>query len=234
MGDLQGRTGEGAGGAVAVAVGRPGDGADALVDRILAAAVRCIARWGVAKTTVDDVAREAGCSRATLYRALPGGRDALLLAAAERELALVEASVATDLAAAADLEDLVVVALHRGACAVADHGALQYLLAHEPEHVLPWVAFDGLDPLLAQVSGFLRPWLVAHLPPEAPDGLAEEVGELIARVIVAYAVEGSERLDLTRRRDAAHLVGTYVLPGIHLALANAGVDHPRPRAAATR
>ena len=34
--------------------------------RAVAALLTCIARYGLAKTTLDDVAREAGCSRATL------------------------------------------------------------------------------------------------------------------------------------------------------------------------
>ena len=42
--------------------------------RIVDAALRCLARQGIAKTTVDDIAREAGLSRATLYRAFPGGQ----------------------------------------------------------------------------------------------------------------------------------------------------------------
>ena len=32
----------------------------------------CIGRFGLAKTTIDDVAREAACSRATLYRYFEG------------------------------------------------------------------------------------------------------------------------------------------------------------------
>jgi AcrR family transcriptional regulator len=32
----------------------------------------CIARFGLSKTTLDDVARVAGCSRATLYRYFDG------------------------------------------------------------------------------------------------------------------------------------------------------------------
>ncbi len=55
-------------------------------ERIVDGALRCIARWGLAKTTVEDVAREAGCSRATLYRAFPGGKDAILAAVAAAEL----------------------------------------------------------------------------------------------------------------------------------------------------
>ena len=38
----------------------------------LDAALACVARVGVAKTTLDDVAKEAGCARATVYRCFPG------------------------------------------------------------------------------------------------------------------------------------------------------------------
>ena len=54
--------------------------------RLLDAACTCIARVGVAKTTLDDVAREAGCSRATLYRYFPG-KQQLLGALVAREAA---------------------------------------------------------------------------------------------------------------------------------------------------
>jgi AcrR family transcriptional regulator len=37
-----------------------------LEGRIIAATLRCIGQWGLAKTTLDDVARRADCSRATL------------------------------------------------------------------------------------------------------------------------------------------------------------------------
>ena len=56
-----------------------GTKANAQPDRILDAALACIARVGVGKTTLDDVAREAGCARATVYRCFPG-RQALLRA----------------------------------------------------------------------------------------------------------------------------------------------------------
>ncbi len=69
-------------------------------ERITAAALRCIARWGVAKTTLDDVAREAGCSRATIYRLFPGGKDSLVTAVAEAEVARFFAGLGARLAAA--------------------------------------------------------------------------------------------------------------------------------------
>src|SRR3954471_14382319 len=47
-------------------------------DRILEATCACVARYGLAKTTVEDAAREAGLSRATVYRYFPGGKDQLI------------------------------------------------------------------------------------------------------------------------------------------------------------
>ena len=46
--------------------------------RIIEATYACVARRGIAKTTVEDVAKEAGLSRATVYRAFPGGRDEMV------------------------------------------------------------------------------------------------------------------------------------------------------------
>src|SRR2546423_6239428 len=57
-----------------------------LEDRIIDATLRCVARWGIAKTTLDDVAREAGCGRATIYRAFPGGKQGVLMATLYSEL----------------------------------------------------------------------------------------------------------------------------------------------------
>jgi AcrR family transcriptional regulator len=46
---------------------RPGPVARTL-DKALAAAQRCFVRFGLEKTTMDDIANEAGLSRATIYR----------------------------------------------------------------------------------------------------------------------------------------------------------------------
>lgn len=45
---------------------------------VVDAALACIGRWGLAKTTLDDIAREAGISRATVYRRVPGGKAGLV------------------------------------------------------------------------------------------------------------------------------------------------------------
>ncbi|MBW2388847.1 MAG: TetR/AcrR family transcriptional regulator [Deltaproteobacteria bacterium] len=53
-------------------------------ERMLDATESCLARFGLAKTTIEDVAQAAELSRATLYREF-GNRDALLLAVAARD-----------------------------------------------------------------------------------------------------------------------------------------------------
>src|SRR5471032_1883492 len=84
----------------------PGAGSQ-VATRVLDGALACIARVGVGKTTLDDVAREAGCARATVYRTFPG-KQALFRALLDREVEALGAR-ALDAAGAADtLADAVV------------------------------------------------------------------------------------------------------------------------------
>src|SRR3954465_5760383 len=80
--------------------------------RILDGALACIARVGLAKTTFDDVAREAGSSRATVYRYF-SGRAALLAGLVEREADRLRAAVRDAVADASSLEDALIRAAGR-------------------------------------------------------------------------------------------------------------------------
>ncbi len=64
-------------------------------DKLLDAAGRAFAEFGVAKATMMDVARLAGCSRATLYRYFPN-QDALRLAFVHRATLRIAAQMAED------------------------------------------------------------------------------------------------------------------------------------------
>lgn len=59
-------------------------------ERFLDAAEACYLRFGLAKTTVEDVAQAAGVSRATVYRHFKN-RDELVLAVVSREAARLAA-----------------------------------------------------------------------------------------------------------------------------------------------
>ena len=194
--------------------------------RIVDALLACIAAQGLAKTTLDDVARAAGCSRATVYRAFPGGKDALLTAAVETEVSRLFSELAVRMGRASSLEDVLVAGMTGAAVTVTGHGALRFLLDHEPEVVLPHLAFDHHDRVLAVVRQYAAPFLGRWLGHDE----AERVAEWAARIVLSYLGCPADDLDLTDPGDVRHLVRTYVLPGIRvLSSAAAGTGrHPVP------
>src|SRR5438132_4148699 len=105
-------------------------------DRILDGALTCIARVGLGKTTLDDVAREAGCARATVYRCFPGKR-ALFAAALARELDALGARAIEAAAAADSLADAVVAVMLTGSETFNSHAALRFVVEHEEAILTP-------------------------------------------------------------------------------------------------
>lgn len=196
-----------------------GAGGAPLEARILDATLVCVARWGVAKTTLDDIAREAGCSRATVYRLVAGGKDGVMLAAAERELARFFGHLAVRLAAEPTLVGRLAVGIAESMRVVRGHAALQYLNDHEPEIVLPFISFDALDPLLAAAAAFG----VDALGPFLDADEARETGEWVARIVLSYGFDPDEHLDLTDIVTADRFVRRY-LPH----LTRAGSPDPTP------
>ena len=180
-------------------------------DALAEAALRCIARWGLAKTTLEDVAREAGLSRATVYRALPGGgKEALFAALADRELTRLAHAVGAAVDATETLEDAVVGAVTTVAGHLDGHAAFQYLLTHEPGLVLPHLAFHELDALLARVRTIGGPMFARFLPPAD----AAELAEWVARVVISYTCSPAAGTSLTDDASVRRLVRAFVLPGL--------------------
>lgn len=177
---------------------------------LLGAAARCLARWGVAKTSLDDIAREAGVSRATAYRYFPGGKDTILHAVAADEIGRFGAELGARLGPADTLEELLVEGITFASTAVSEHEVLQQLLAHEPELVLPQLAFTRFDVVLAAAADLLAP----HLQPFLGDERARSAAEWVTRLVVSYSLSPSPRYDLTDRGDVAGFVSSFLLPGL--------------------
>lgn len=178
--------------------------------RVVDAALRCIARWGVTKTTLDDVAREAGWSRATVYRLFPGGKDAVLETVAEVELERFFSALDERLSAASDLEDLLVGGMSEAGARITGHPALQFLVTHEPELILPQISFDRAERVLARAASFAAPYLTRWLVPEE----ANRVGEWVTRIVISYAASPSATVDVADTESVRRLVRNFVLPGI--------------------
>ena len=194
--------------------------------RIVDAALACLSRQGLAKTTLDDVARAAGCSRATVYRAFPGGKDAVIAAVADTEIARLYSELAVSMGEARSLEDVLVAGMQIATARIADHGALRFLLAHEPEVVLPHLAFDHHGQVLFSAASFVAPFLGRWLDHDE----ALRVAEWAARITLSYLSCPAPGVDLTDGQCTRRIVRTYVLPGISIlspdAEVSAGAESP--------
>jgi AcrR family transcriptional regulator len=177
--------------------------------RVVEATLRCIARWGHAKTSLDDVAREAGLSRATVYRLVPGGKENLMALVAAHELTRFFLSLHDALEGVDELEDTLVAGVTTAARHLQQHPALKFMLDHEPEHLLPLFAFTNLDRILENVRAFAAPYLAPWLGEEAA-----HCAEWLARIVLSYTCAPSPEYDLTDEASARRLVRTFVLPGI--------------------
>jgi AcrR family transcriptional regulator len=178
--------------------------------RIVDGALECLARQGTAKTTVDDIARAAGLSRATVYRTFPRGKEGIFAAVVETEVARLFSSLAVAMGEARDLEDVLVAGMVESARQLRDHAALSYLLAYEPGTVLPYLTFTQLDRLLFVAGDLAAPFFARWLEPEQ----ASRAAEWAVRIVMAYCANPSPDTDLTDPGDTRTLVRRFVLPGI--------------------
>jgi AcrR family transcriptional regulator len=178
--------------------------------RIVDATLACLARQGLGKTTVDDIAREARFSRATLYRTFPGGKDAIVEAVVETEVARLFSALAVVMGEATDLEDVLVAGMVEAARRLGDHGALNYLLLHEPGVILPRLTFADMDQILFTAGDFAAPFFARWLSPDQ----ASRAAEWAVRIVLAYLADPAPGTDLSDADDTRALVRAFVMPGI--------------------
>ncbi len=158
----------------------------ALRERLLESAYACVARFGMGKTTIDDVVKESGVSRATIYRAFPGGKDELLREVVAWEMGRFFGALAESVAGAADFASLVEEGLVFAHRAVEAHAVLQKVLVTEPERLLPLLTTEQDRPLR-----FITGYLVPFLEREAREGrLAsgldlERAADYVARMLLS-------------------------------------------------
>jgi AcrR family transcriptional regulator len=177
--------------------------------RIVDATLDCLARQGVHKTTFDDIARQSGFSRATVYRAFPGGKDAVLAAVVDTELARFFSQLAVAMGGATDIEDVLVAGITEAARQLLGHPALAFVRTHEAGLVTAHLAFAEMDRVLAVASGFAAPFLGRWLEPDQ----AMRAAEWATRIVLSYLGSPSD-VDLTSTADVSHMVQRFVLPGV--------------------
>jgi AcrR family transcriptional regulator len=179
-----------------------------LEDRVLDAVKACCERWGMAKVTIDDIAAEAGCSRATVYRLFPGGKDNIYETLRQRENREFFAKLNAHLAEANGYEDLLIRGVVAATQALRADEHLQLMLASQPGELLADMSFDGLPRIFDSATIFLTPWFAPFIGAQA----SAELAEWLARVVLSYFFSPSRYVDLGDPESARRFIEQFVLP----------------------
>jgi AcrR family transcriptional regulator len=186
--------------------------------RILEATYACVARWGLAKTTVEDVSREAGVSRATVYRTFPGGRDELLTAVVAWATLEFFDRLREHVAGAASLEEVMERGIIFARRAIVDHDVLQRVMQTEPERLLPALTVESVR-IRQGIAGFLTPYLAERGLVEGVD--LDQAADFLARMVLSH-IAAPGRWDLEDPVQVARLVEAELLAGLVAPPAPAG------------
>ena len=169
--------------------------------RLVAAATACFERYGVAKTSVEDVATEAHVSRATVYRYFPGGRDELVLAVGMREVSRFGGEVQRKVAKQPTAVDALVEGVMLTVAAVQQRPTLALLFAPDiAGHT--GVLAGGSEALHRAVVDYTKPLFeTAQRQGTVRAGLdAADAAEWIIRMVMSLATSPSRRRPSDQRR----------------------------------
>lgn len=160
-------------------------------DAILDAARDVFEQYGARRANVDDVARAAGVSRSTLYRAYPN-KEALLAAVIERETGEFFDELDR---IAADLppQEAVIECFVRGMTMMRDIPVLGRLGQTETEMVTGMT--EGGSMILANADRVAR--TLRRSGARMPDDELHLVGELLLRLASTFLLDPSGSLDVT-------------------------------------
>ena len=181
--------------------------------RVLDAVRSCCERWGIEKVTVDDIARESGVSRATLYRLFPGGKDVMFDALRVREIDEFFAELEGQLADAVDLEDLLVRAITASTAALRDNEHLAIMMATEPGTIVSELTVEGLPRIISMATDSVLQYVERFVTVEQ----ARPVIDLVVRLVISFFLSPSPDLDLADPASAR----TYMTPLIDAAVSAA-------------
>ncbi len=152
--------------------------------RIVDAALACYKRFGVRKSTLEDIAREAGVSRATIYRYFPN-KDALLRVVISQEISRILGRFRAELTSNGPISKRLAAAILALEEELASHETLHSVIELEPELLLPQLTVEGRASLAMLASVLLPALRDAAARGEINSSDLDEKAEWIARMTVS-------------------------------------------------
>lgn len=183
-------------------------------DAVLDAAVRQLILHGIAATTVDGVAADAGVSRATVYRYL-GGKREIVQAVIIREAGGILDRAGAAIATAPTLFDAIAAAVATTLTGVAESPLLARLTTTDLVDTLPHVTVDSA-PLVAIGVAALEPAFRAAPSFAVDEDMLGEAIEEAARFVFSQLTtprgDGRRLAPAPAGRRAAALIESLVAP----------------------
>ncbi|HEV8627547.1 MAG TPA: TetR family transcriptional regulator [Acidimicrobiia bacterium] len=153
--------------------------------RILDATLATMADHGVARLSLEDVAKRAGLSRQTVYRYFPS-KGELLEATVLREEEIFIDNMKTAAGRQRELEPALRAAIEAALRTGQAHVLLNRLMATEPTALVALVTTDR-GPVLSAARQALEDILVGWLP-KAPKARLGMAADAVARLLVSYVM----------------------------------------------
>ncbi|HWE65997.1 MAG TPA: helix-turn-helix domain-containing protein [Acidimicrobiales bacterium] len=189
-------------------------GPDGTAERILVAAEQCLARLGVARLSMTDVAIQAGLSRGAVYLHFSDRRtllDAVLTRAANRFVASSAESVGRRRTLVAQVaEAAVFIREHMG------DRVLTLRLPADAESVLATMLTSRLEHLVEEWVEFWLPYLAdAEARGEIRSGVDHrQAAEWIVRMMLSFAIMPAVSFDADHPEQVRAFVRAFIVDGL--------------------
>lgn len=187
------------------------DDLDSARSRLIDAAEECFGRLGIAKTTVEDIAREAKVSRATVYRYFDG-RDDLVLGVLLRDTDRHLARIRPRMEQLGSLADVIVEFVVLTERATRRDPSLSLLFTVDEARLAGGIIADASLVLFERVTDFFRPFFVRWSGQVGHGVDAAGAAEWILRALLSFlAVRGPQLRTADGQRQ---YLRTYLVPAI--------------------
>lgn len=143
-------------------------------------------RYGVPKTTIEDVIRAAGVSRATLYKYVPGGKNELIVEVTVRECERHIDQIRSAMQGSEDLEGRIATGVLAGVARIRDDDHLRFLYSNEildRDRGIPGAA----EAMIRGTRDFMQPVIEqARADGSVPDDLSDDdIAEWLVRMVLS-------------------------------------------------